>query len=518
MALARFFAKSVLAANSVLPDVTYETFAAALEQERVAVCVSERAWTREGGVAARLLVNLLARLYPRLAIVGGDGAVAELAAVARAINPLIDLESSAQNVEMGVTIGAGSGVGATSLYASSNGWVARVGETPLDDPGDSPNPIGAAVAACLAAANVFRHSFRSHLPHAGLDHELAFRAYDYTRAADDGPALPESVDFTGTHLVGAGAIGNAFLWTLAELQQLQGTLSVVDGEVIDLGNLQRYVLARDIDANGTTWKAQRAADALAYTNVQVIPHAVRWGTYLSETGTADLFRVCVALDTARDRLAVQASLPRTTLNAWTQVGDLGVSRHAFRGNDACLACVYLPTGEVPSEDVLVADALGLMHDLLLVRALLHSGAPPDDTVLAAIARHLNVPLDALAPFRGKPLRRLYHDGICGGLLLQFGAQLGPRAAITTPLAFQSALAGVLLAAELVVAASGFARPHVHTATSIDVLRPIGSDLCRRIAKHPSGRCLCQDADYIWRYDAKWNTRTEGEEKGARPWR
>lgn len=503
MALARFFAKNVLAANSVLPDVTYESFVAAMGEQRIGVYVSELAMTREGRVIARLLVNLLARLYPRLAILGSDGSISELAAVAREINPLIDLETKADGLELGVTVGAGNGIGASSLHVSANAWVARIGTQPLENPGDDVNPIGAAVAACLAAANVFRHSFRTHLPHAGLDRDLTFSAFDYTQTASDGPALPDSIDITGTHLVGAGAIGNAFLWTMAELPQLHGALPVVDGELIDLGNLQRYVLTCDRDANGTTWKAQRAAEALAHTNVRVIPHDVRWGNYLRATGLSDLSRVCVALDTARDRLAVQASLPRRTLNAWTQVGDLGVSRHAFRESDACLACVYMPNGEVPSEDVLVAEALGL-DNIMLVRGLLHGGAAPDDTVLVAVAQHLNVAVDALAPFRGKPLRTLYQEGICGGLLLQFGAQVGPRAAITTPLAFQSALAGVLLAAELIVAAAGFVRPSVYTATSIDVLRPMGLDLSRRIQKHPSGRCLCQDPDYIWRYDAKWN--------------
>ncbi len=503
MALARFFAKNVLAANSVLPDVTYESFAAALSAQRIGVYVSERAMTREGSVTARLLVNLLARLYPRLAILGGDGAASELAAVAREINPLIDLDTSADGLNVGVTVGAGNGIGETALHVSSNAWIARIGTAPLDIPGDKPNPIGAVVAACLAAANIFRHSFRTYLPHAGLDRDLTFSAFDYTPTVADGPALPDCIDITGTHLVGAGAIGNAFLWTIAEVPQVRGNLPVIDGEVIDLGNLQRYVLARDADADGTTWKAQRAAEALAHTNVRVIPHDVTWGNYLRAVGTSELFRVCVALDTARDRLAVQASLPRTTLNAWTQVGDLGVSRHAFRDSDACLACVYMPDGEVPSEDVLVAEALGLPKEV--VRPLLHNGAAPDDALLAAIAQHLNVSVDVLSFFRGKPLRTLYQDGICGGLLLRFGAQIGPRFAVTTPLAFQSALAGVLLAAELIVAAAGFARPNVYTATSIDVLRPIGSDLSRRIAKHISGRCLCQDPDYIWRYDAKWNT-------------
>jgi hypothetical protein len=504
MALARFFAKNVIAAHSVLPDVTYDSFAAALEAQRIGVCVPDEALTREGRVLARLLVNLLARLYPRLALLGSDRATADLAALARTINPAIELDTRAEDVETSVSVGGGRAVGGTPLYASSQGWVARFDTAPLDPPGSSANSIGAAVAACIAAANVFRASFRAQLQHAPLDRALALSAYDFARAAANGPALPETIDLTGTHLVGAGAIGNAFLWLLAELPQLHGVLPVIDSEAIDLGNLQRYVLTRDADADGTTRKVLRAEEALMHTNVLVRPHDGTWGAYLRAAGTDGLERICVALDTARDRLAVQAALPRATLNAWTQTGDLGVSRHAFLGDEACLACVYLPTGEVPSEDALVAQALGLTQDIMTVRRLLYTGDAVDEALLAVIAQHLHVDFAAVAAFRGKPLRALYQDGICGGVLLPFGAQLGGGRAVATPLAFQSALAGVLLASELVIAAVGLMRD-VRTATSINLLQPIGSEgLCRRKPKHSSRRCLCHDDDYIRRYREKWS--------------
>src|SRR3954471_504576 len=134
MALARFFAKNVLAAQGVLPDVTYENFAAALEAQRVGVCVPDNALTREGRVLSRLLVNLLARLYPRLALLGNDSATADLALLARAINPAIEIDTTAAGVETSVTVGGGPAVGATALYTSSHGWIARLDAAPLDWP------------------------------------------------------------------------------------------------------------------------------------------------------------------------------------------------------------------------------------------------------------------------------------------------------------------------------------------------------------------------------------------------
>ncbi len=66
--------------------------------------------------------------------------------------------------------------------------------------------------------------------------------------------------------------------------------------------------------------------------------------------------VLAGVDSARDRRAMQATLPHWAANAWIQTGDLGVSDHHYR-NGACIACLYLPTGKTPNRDELVAAAL-----------------------------------------------------------------------------------------------------------------------------------------------------------------
>ena len=61
--------------------------------------------------------------------------------------------------------------------------------------------------------------------------------------------------------------------------------------------------------------------------------------------------------------------------------------------------------------------------------------------------------DELARFADLQLRELYTDAICGGALLAMGGSPGGLERAEAPLAFQSALAGVLLAAELVIDAT-----------------------------------------------------------------
>jgi hypothetical protein len=70
-----------------------------------------------------------------------------------------------------------------------------------------------------------------------------------------------------------------------------------------------------------------------------------------------------------------------------------------------------------------------------------------------------------------------------------------------PLAHQSALAGVLLAAAVVRHALGGAAQS--RITQVDLLKPLPVELTRPADKHPSGSCICQDQDYQQVYVAKY---------------
>jgi hypothetical protein len=86
-------------------------------------------------------------------------------------------------------------------------------------------------------------------------------------------------------------------------------------------------------------------------------------------------------------------------------------------------------------------------------------------------------------------------------MLSLGANASVQP-VEAPMAFQSALAGLMLAAELVIHAAyqGATRP---ARTEINLLRRLGSHLSQEDQKHPSGRCLCQDEDYLAVYGSKY---------------
>ena len=105
----------------------------------------------------------------------------------------------------------------------------------------------------------------------------------------------------------------------------------------------------------------------------------------------------LALDSAGDRRAAQASLPRRIANAWTQPGDLGVSVHNF-SRGACVSCLYLPNSQQISEDVIIAESFGVSDRLMEVRTLLHKNEGAPRSLLEAIAVARGVALEKLLPF------------------------------------------------------------------------------------------------------------------------
>ncbi|MER8810474.1 hypothetical protein [Mesorhizobium australicum] len=123
-----------------------------------------------------------------------------------------------------------------------------------------------------------------------------------------------------------------------------------------------------------------------------------------------------------------------------------------------------------------------------------------------------VPFEPLAAFVGQPLRSFYQQVICGGLVFQLSD--GSRLLRTVvPMAFQSALAGIMLAADLVKHSAGFPMSPT-TSTRVNLLRPLGSHLHDPKAKDSSGRCICSDEDFIAASRLKYGCAVEQLSNGS----
>jgi hypothetical protein len=508
LALADFFGRAALAASQVLSEYDRTAFKDVLNSSAVGISFDDgAAGSFEGRTTLELTVNLLARLYPRLAIVP-DGSAAEklaqgLVSLAQSINPKIDLETGLEKVAVCLAVGETTVASPSQVvYLGSDGWVARVSTKGPAGSGATENPFGAAAAACFGAANAFRAVFSSQLLGGDLDEGFGVSLLDYHPGASE-PANPElgPVDLGESHLVGLGAIGNGAAWALSRVPGLDGELHLVDHEAVDLTNLQRYVLAAMDDIGAS--KVSLAEGFLLGKGLKVSAHPQRWGVYLADRGDWNLRRVAVAVDSAYDRRAVQAALPRWVVNAWTQPDDLGVSRHSFLGDHACLTCLYLPEGKRKSEAEIIAETVGFPEEWREVGERLYKGTPTERLFLERIAAAWGIDIEQLLPFEGKPLRDLYREGVCGRAVIGLGDGTRGDAQAEVPMAFQSALAGVMLAAELVANAAGYKDAPPPITTRMNLLRPLGAVLSFPLPKHHSGRCICQDADYVGSYRAKY---------------
>ncbi|MER8829616.1 E2 ligase fold family C protein [Mesorhizobium sp. M0938] len=397
---------------------------------------------------------MLARLYPVLAIVPLDMVASSqaqaLERLAKSINPKFSIRRSGKYATVCVAAGAvHPSLRCPTFFMGSQGWAAKLSRTDPVGSGSSLLPFGAGAASCFAAANVFRTIFASQLTGAELDENIDLSLCTYNKIGE-------------MHLVGLGAIGHGSLWALARQSGLSGRLHVVDHEAIELSNLQRYVLAGQAEVGLS--KAALATNALRSTALEVEAHPMKWAEYVARRGDWVFDRVGVALDTAADRLALQGALPRWIANAWTQEQDLGISRHGFDDGQACLCCMYMPTGKSKDEHQLVAEELGMPEAHDEVKTLLQTNTGVPNEFVARVATAMAVPFGPLAAFVGQPLRSFYQQAICGGLVFQLSD--GSRLVRTVvPMAFQSALAGIMLAADLVKHSAGFPMSRTTSTTA-----------------------------------------------------
>ncbi|MBN9483100.1 MAG: hypothetical protein BGO70_01235 [Bacteroidetes bacterium 43-93] len=500
MALANFFNKAALAASQILQGYNTEAFEQQLLDSPIEIAFDDFAInSHEGRATLDLTIRLAARLYPVL-VLTANGASSEsykvdLISIAQAINPQIEIIHTIAKASIVV--------GATKIkrdspvfYIGSDNWLTLLSDSNPVLSGQSDNPLAAGAAACLAAANAFRVVFGNQLPNGNRDKEIRLSLIDFSQGenAKQVEGGIASTDLGEAILVGIGAIGNGALWAIKNIPKISGIITAVDDETIDLSNLQRYVLTdqHSVTEQKAEWAASLTSDTLC-----VKPYAGDWSSFVSSLSEWNFPAVLVAVDSAEARIAIQSSLPAKIYNAWTQSTDLGVSRHLDFLNDACLACLYPPRKEQQTESEIVASALGLIGIEPEIRRLLYYNAPVNEPLIQQIAGALSIPAEILLPFRDLPIREFYRQTICGNVTLSFNS--GSQA--ETPMAFQSALAGILLISELIIEQQQLRKTSIATSTRIDLLRPLQEYLEDPVAK--GQYCLCLDEDFKSQFIAKY---------------
>ncbi len=507
MALAPYFGR-VGDAVGALTAITAEDLEKLLESITVHVqlgpaTATDPAW-RDG---AGLLINLLARLYPTIQITGPHEIVTDLTKAARAINPAITFAEGTRTRSHVIAYPSGPGTDVIAVDAA--GWVAGI-DTEIEPA--PPSVFTTMTGACLGAAELFRTVFADELGERGRrgPQPGTITLTD----ADVEPGFIKGLVLPPMSLAGAGAVGQAAVLALAA-SGATGTMKVVDPEVLELSNLQRYVLSHM--HNLGVAKVDLVGDLLTPLGWTVERVQTVWGAD-ARSGPGQN-RVLVALDSAKDRIGLAGGLHANIYNAWTQPADLGVSRHTRFGDEPCLACLYFPLHERPGDDEVIANALGehrlrilsyfttnvpVGAPLPIINEIADVPLPPEagqwtsTPLIVDLVNRGIVPGDDMARWAVLPIGALYNHGICGGGLIRVpGSELAHE--VVVPVVHQSALAGILLAFEAVADASGAGagRP---VETRIDLLAGLPQITHRPRARTP--RCICSDPDYVEAYNAQ----------------
>jgi len=496
MALAPFFSRAYSAVGAHL-GITREELEKAL-----AGCVAGvhlgGACTAEGNEKwiAELLVNLLARFYPTLSISGDESAYENTSKIAYAVNPDIEIQRSQEKAGVAAYVGEAN-IKNNGFSVAASGWVAQIGRTIKPKIGGPLNPYSAGAAAALAAWRIFQTIFNLKTTSVLALPDVSLSLLDYGSGSGMSESLPP-MNLGEVAVAGLGAVGNPALWAWARHPGLSGEFHLIDPENIELSNLQRYCLAFHKDVG--MGKAQLAKRELLNTKLS---HRL-WPCSLEHFagnygGIGKLPSICVSVDNVEGRRTAQALLPRLVVNGWTGDSGLGVSWHRFLGDVACLACLYQPKNISLSQTELAAQALGIPHEQ--VTMLWATEKRLEEEGIKTIETHLGLPEGKLADWTGKRVQDVYSGVICGMVGLDLS---GVGRVATVPLAHQSVLAGILMAAELVKRSA----PDLESKSQSEPLI-IWDDIMRTPPKYwvvnrqKEPECICKDQTYQDVYKTKW---------------
>lgn len=504
MSLPRFIDRVLDSTVSVLGSADRSAIASRLEGTSVTLRAGKGA-SPEG---FRLAANLAARVYPQICLEGPAAAREAAQGEIVLINPGAELLAEGAPTDATLSYeDAAAKDGDVSVHA--RGWGVFLDSVPAYE--EQAQVPAALLAAALGMGEVFRIVFAAELGERARGGPCPFAFDMITLAEPEGGAPPLDRPALGRfNLVGAGAIGQAAAQTLA-LCDPSATMVVIDEESVTLPNLQRYLLTRDSDVGEL--KVELLRSRLSGDRFEVVPVPSKWTRMLAD-GSPTL----VALDSAEDRIAVQAGLPGDIYNAWTQPADVGWSRHEHFGEHPCLACLYWPVEAGPSRHEQIALAFRqdphrclayLVHSQIPVDAPLPEGAVPplpggeapaglpewqQRPLLDDIAVAAGVQVSELAAWVGRSLADLYQEGICAGAVLHLDLGEAPREALV-PLAHQSAFAGIMLATQLLAAKDPAlaARRSQAIEARYDLISG-GEQVLARPRSRSLG-CICEDPVY-----------------------
>ena len=227
------------------------------------------------------------------------------------------------------------------LYVGSEGWSCYLSkENPSPWEMVNYNALSSMYAGSLVVGEVFK-DLLPEIPSKKIN-TLEYDLITHGSAQQPvlQPKIPEIIHIDDLLLVGCGAIGQAFCYGLRLTSKISGRMTFVDNDNLEKSNEQRYLAAFE-EYRGKN-KAVILAELLKRGNPALFTTAIPM-TYEDYANSASCStareEVVSVVDNVWTRLNVQAGMPKTLWNGWTDVdtGTLryGIGRHSIVGEYEC---------------------------------------------------------------------------------------------------------------------------------------------------------------------------------------
>ena len=210
------------------------------------------------------------------------------------------------------------------------------------------NPIGAALAAALGAADVYFHFNRTLLPDYQPPDPIWISAQQSSSTNvvgeslpyEPGPSLAGDIDLGKLLVAGAGALGGNMLAILGTLRNLRGRIDISDNDLLDLSNLNRLVWA--LVHHFQQPKAKVAQALLDTSSIEATVHLQRYENLIrtSNEDFVNRFDVVVSgVDQMASRAFIQCGWPRLLIDGGTGGFNFRVSTFAADTQGGCAGCI-----------------------------------------------------------------------------------------------------------------------------------------------------------------------------------
>lgn len=389
------------------------------------------------------------------------------------------------------------------LYLSSNGWSIYFSrKKPCPWKTFVRNPLSAIYIASLCVGEVFKLLVKDYTPVEIKDDFIYdFITHGKANQPITNPLLPLHFDLN-LNLIGCGAIGQAIAFALDQFE-LSGKITLIDPDIIDESNKQRYLLAfnENIGMSKTEFLSRyliNNKNSLLNTLEFMHPYEVSITIYDSLFSMEDTF---VSVDNKRTRVNIQASLPKNIWNIWTDTAQgilrYGIGKHEFLNEYQCLACAYYPEGEIPNQMELNAAVLGISQEE--IREKLQRNDLITEIDLEYLMRNYTIPSDQLNRVKmlvGQPFSNIFH-GECG----IYNFRLLEKHE-STPATHVSVMAGVYSVVQFILNKIGIENGHlVESVAEFNAFVYPNEDCLIKKKRHPN--CICNDPIYQEVFKNKW---------------